>query len=79
LRALARFKSLTAPSTTARQLAPPLQADFANLGGREQVGHFKSFLEGSAFKTKWIKRFTEESGVLAMREVAPGGPIASEG
>jgi len=54
------------------QCAPSLQANVADLLRGQQVRHLKSFFDGSALSTKRIKRFAEETGVLAVREVAAG-------
>ena len=49
-----------------------MQANVADLLRGQQVRHFKIFLRRIGIEHERIKRFAEETGVLAVREVAAG-------
>ena len=56
------------------QLAASLQPRFADFLRRQQVGHFEIFLRRIGIQRERIVRLAEETGVLAVRQIAAGRP-----
>ena len=55
------------------QLAPPVEPGLADLGRRQQVGHFEIRLRRIGHQRERVVGLAQEAGVLAVRQVAAGG------
>jgi len=70
----AGLEVLDRPIHELAQLLAALEADFADLGGRQQIGHLEILRGGVGVENERVVGLPEIASILAVRKIATGGP-----